>query len=347
MVFLLFDMLRIFILSEHMEYKKNLTLHLLCLLVGSGTDSPFWNFFKAAQPALNEDLCERELSSLARAVSNDTTGAKIEFCDRQFKLGSFVRNILDKWEEVRVTDNKNAKWAGARLNIQEEDPDIDLVSPYFLKQIRRLSAPDQFFSYSGDPKKWTTGAAGIASQKHVEAKMMLVPTSGHLLQLFEDVRRLVQTQTKKLDMKVWIPDLKAHQVPVPDIAPPVEPDIEELLARPPLAPIGDINDVLLDEDTGDEEEGPFRGDRKKDYVPRHLRTTCLPIDQVPINITAPETTLLFSAAKRKGRIPPKQRPKPKTTTVAARRAPRPLVEWDGAGGIRTRGQTPFPKAGSC
>ena len=112
---------------------------------------PYWLFWKVAQHGLNEDLCERELSSLARAVSNDTSGGKLVFCDKQFKLGSIIRNILEKWEPERLSDNKCSKWTGSRMVISPNDPDVQLVLQFFLLKIRQLSIPDQFLSYTCEP----------------------------------------------------------------------------------------------------------------------------------------------------------------------------------------------------
>lgn len=308
MVLLLFDMLKIFILAEQREYQRNLTLHILCLLVGSGSKSPFWNFFKVSQPALNEDLCERELSSLARAVSNDTTGARLDFCDKQFKLGSFVRNILARWENDRVTDNRNTKWNGSKMGIARDDPDLHLVSQFFLLRIRQMSAPALFLSYTGDPKTWKNQLSGHQSKKHILSKEMLVPTSGHLHQLLDDVKRLV-TKPWDLDLKTWIPDLKSRPHPDPVQASLADiPDIEELFALPPPA-CGGIHDLLVDEHSENEEErGPFRGDLKKDYVPPHLRTSCIPLAEVnPLDVAGPDEPLLTSRARRSDKPPRKSR----------------------------------------
>ena len=265
MVYLLFDMLRIFVLADQREYQRNVTLYLLCLVLGSGTNSSFWNFFKHSQPALNEDLCERELSSLACAVSNDTTGACLKFCDKQFKLGSFVRNILDKWEKDRFTDNKDIKWTG-RVFITAEDGDVQLVSQFFRGRIRQLSAPALFLSYTGDFKKWTNRATGSQSQKHVLRKELLVKTSDHLYKVLDDCQRLIR-KPWEVDMKEWIPDIKNRPVDEAPAPAPVIPDIEDLLAFAQEPVVDDPEDILADEFSEGEDAGPLPGDQKRCYIP--------------------------------------------------------------------------------
>ena len=81
----LLDMLRIFMITG----QNDLLLHIQVLVWACKHQSPLWKVWKKCQPALNEELCEQQLSSLARTIRNDTTGGKLAFTDTHFKLGAY------------------------------------------------------------------------------------------------------------------------------------------------------------------------------------------------------------------------------------------------------------------
>lgn len=316
MTYLLLDMLRIFIISEHREYQRNLTLHLLCLIHGSSTLTPFWNFFKVAQPALNEDLCERELSSLARAVSNDTTGGSIEFCDKQFKLGSFVRNILGRWENSRVTDERNTKWNGDKIDIRTNDPDLELVRHFFLVKIRQLSSPQQFVSYTGNPTTWTTGVKAQQGSKHILRKELLVETAGCLDDLLLKVKKLIENPFER-EIKHWSNELQPQEVKEEVKE---EDDIDmadvDFLLQVPIVPPPAQESVLIDEPVENDEPMRFMEDEKKSHVPQFLRETVVPDSPLlPIAQGSNDRKVATLALKRTAKAPRRPRTMPSKKRV--------------------------------
>lgn len=293
------DALRIFIINEQREYQKNLTLHILCLLVGSTAKNPFWNFFKSFQPALNEDLCERELSSLARAISNDTTGSRLEFCDKQFKLGSSVRNILERWEPERVTDERNTRWNGKKMDIRENDPDLHLVLQFFLHRIRQLCAPRLFKSYTGDSKTWRNEATAREGEKHILPKVLLLETSVYIPTLLEDLKRYIAQPFD--DLTQWSNEIKMPPLPIPpqELPPEQLHHMEEVLAQVQIPIPPDDDDVFVNEYVEEKDTGPFLGDRKRNQTPAFLRQPLRHVADFDLEVPPPPTSepLRFSATR--------------------------------------------------
>lgn len=312
MLYLLFDILRIFIMVEQKEYQRSLALQLLTLLSGSRTRSPYWTFWKMAQPALNEDLCERELSSLARAVSNDTSGGKLAFCDKQFKLGGIVRNILEKWEPERLTDNKSYRWSGSRTGTPTEDNDGQLVLQFFLLKIRQLSIPGQFLSYTDEPSTWVNSATAVRNSKHILRAPLLTNTAPALRELLIKVRAKLSLPWD-IDYEGWsddlVPPLVVPFVPVdvPD-AKEVEIDLEDVLF-PNEAPLTEA-ELVMDELIDDAKHALNQSTRPA-QIPLLLRQQAIPLAQVDLKLPDASEQLLTTSALRKPGVKPKPKPKPK------------------------------------
>lgn len=297
MMFLLFDILRIFVITEQKEYQRNLTLHILCLISGRQDKTSFWQFYKSGQAALNEDLCERELSSLARAVSNDTTGGRLEFCNKQFKLGSFTKNILDKWEVERVTDDRSARWNQPSEKL--DGPDLSLVSVFLQAKVRELSSPLQFFSYTGNPITWRSGGAARKGQKHVPPKAMLINTSRYLPTLLFDCKRLVSTPLVN-NFTAWSEGIDDVEEIGMVLAEEISDISDDEAMGEALAPSEVVAEVLVDESVeGDLALADIITERKRTYVPTYQRSPAVELSEVlPLVDTLEQSNFLHLSAKR-------------------------------------------------
>ena len=206
-------------ITKQEEYCRLLVTHIQVLIWASKSRSPLWEVWKKCQPALNEELCEQQLSSLARVIRNDTTGGKLAFTDNQFKLGSLVSEILRRWEPDRMTDERNTrkKW---RDFIDPDDEDVKQVELYFKTRIRQLKTTGQFLSYTGTIASWTSARHGADSYQYVmPSTTFLSKTSGKFIARCKRVRNLAFGRWVEVNSEHWsaeIEGIEEEPLPVPD-----------------------------------------------------------------------------------------------------------------------------------
>jgi hypothetical protein len=284
----LLDMLRIFTITNQREYIRSLLVHIHILSWAASTRSPLWEVWKTCQPALNEELCEQQLSSLARAVQGDTTGGKLEFTDKQFKLGALVNDILARNEPDRLTDERNrrAKW---RKFIAEDDDDLKQVEMYFKSRIRQLRTANLFTSYTGPLSNWTTQRAASASMEHIMPSQFLIKTSSKFKAECNRVRGLVFSRWLDIDDEHWSAELDA-EAPAPIVEPIQVEDLEEVLdALVEEAVPQPMDDSNILDDEPEPVEIDFK-DLKRDSDDKHNDlhpTTILYPDQKVSDMPAP------------------------------------------------------------
>ena len=320
MLYLLMDILRIFIMVEQKEYQRSLALQILCLLSGSADRTPYWMFWKFAQPALNEDLCERELSSLARAVCRDSSGGELAYTDKQFRIGGVVRNILEKWEPERLTDNKSTKWSGSRTDIPSEDSDGQLVLQFFLLKIRELSVPAQFLSYTGAPKDWVDSVAAKRNAAHVLRGPMLTNTAPALRELLIKVRTKL-TEPWDVDLSKWTDDIVPRfEAEVPEEQDDVKLVMDELNV-PGVPEFVDDDDLVRNEMLDDETKQALDRPVPLVFVPLLMRNQVIPVTPIELKLPPSTVPLMVTNAPRTGRIPAPRKPRVPSAAAKAPRKP--------------------------
>lgn len=235
----LLDMLRIFMITEQNEYSRSLLLHIQVLVWASKNRSPLWEVWKRCQPALNEELCEQQLSSLARTIHNDTTGGKLAFTDNHFKLGSIVADVLRLHEPERMTSERNSrsKW---RDFIEPDDEDLKQVELYFKGRIRQLKTSGQFLSYTGPMSEWKSSRhASETNQYKMPAKTFLQKMSSKFIALCKRVRNLAIGRWADVTPEHWSPEVEPEE-PFPEQAPSAE-ELDMVLNEMAAAP--EVEDI--------------------------------------------------------------------------------------------------------
>jgi hypothetical protein len=319
MLYLLLDILRIFIMVEQKEYQRSLALQILCLLSGSRTRTPYWLFWKAAQPAFNEGLYKQELSSLTRAVSNDPSGCQLAYCDKQFKTGGKVRKMLAKSEPESLTDPESAKWSGSRMIISAEDGDTQLVLQFFLLKIRQLSIAGQFLSYTGAPDTWINSVTALTKSQHTLPAPMLTHTAPAIRELLIKVRAKL-SEPWNIDLTKWSNVLEPRIDPQPpeekeDLMVDLE-DVKLPLEEVPFT----LEELVLDDMFDDDAKQASLRSKKVAVVPLLLRTQSLPRHQVDLSLPSVVEEVLTSVAQRTKKSPRKSAVRGSTTTRASKKA---------------------------
>jgi hypothetical protein len=244
-------MLRIFMLCKQDEYCRSLVVHIQILAWACKTRSPLWEVWQACQPALNEELCEQQLSSLARTVKGDTTGGKLEFTDKQFKLGALVSDLLYKLEPERITDEHNSrkKW---RLFIKPDDDDLKLVELFFKNRILLLRSPRLFRSY--------TALSGWLSARHGSDTMEIVTRPSYLTKTSQDFLALCR-RVKANAFGRWIEVDEAHwSKELPD------EDGEPVPVAPVVGLDRAMDALVLPQDGSSEDEAPLQEEEPESEV---------------------------------------------------------------------------------
>ena len=171
---LLYDMLFIAMRINQSEYSRAIFMHIKLLATSKESDGHYWTVWRDLNSLFNEEYCESQLSPLARATSNDTTGGSIDFANARFRLIPTARECFELDVEQRLTDAKNVRKSWRNV-ITPEDPDLVTTIGFLGTCIRQLSSPGQFFCYEGKMSDWIHSRAGAATMQFVRSANFLRP----------------------------------------------------------------------------------------------------------------------------------------------------------------------------
>jgi len=232
-------------------------------------------------PALfNEEVCEAQLSSLARYVANDFTKHDGVALNRQFLMTSRVRGLLSKDREQY--DRGVARAARWRHTLDEDCPDLIETTSFFRGLVRKLAAGNQFMVYTGDPKQWKNSKFASATCQSLDTPLWDVPDTGSYVQTMI-ARAKNESVRPWLDVAQWN-EVKGAAVEVKALNDMTEVEIEDMLR----AAVRDRVDDEVRPDDQSDEEGEADPDEQ---------------------IVAPQPPRAGSAVERKARARPVQRPR--------------------------------------
>ena len=222
---LLFDILKIFVVTNCRAYIAPVVLQILVFIHLRDTEHPLWAMFLRQPTLFNEEAGEISLSPLSSVLCTDTkrsSHAHVRECYLLAAVGQDVTSRLNAMTNVHA----KAGWEGLRENA----PEIPAMVEFLRTQIRALSS-NQFSHYTGKPDTWLNARVGTLSLGRVPPTVWTPRNTARFLQT-----AFVFLETKVVGSN-WSSTFSINAPAEP------EPDDAALLAQMALAASLDTEDA--------------------------------------------------------------------------------------------------------